>query len=89
MRPDDRPHRLRQFAPALGAAIPDWKGPGLSENSGAGDVHTAAIGADNIFDAYPRQISPALNTTGAAPFTSFSPFGFEGRFVYGRLSVKW
>jgi iron complex outermembrane receptor protein len=30
-----------------------------------------------------------LNTTGAAPFTSFSPFGFGGRFVYGRLSVNW
>jgi iron complex outermembrane recepter protein len=30
-----------------------------------------------------------LNTTGAAPFTSFSPFGFNGRFVYGRLSVNW
>jgi iron complex outermembrane receptor protein len=50
---------------------------------------TAAIGADNLFDAYPRQISPALDTTGAAPWTSFSPFGFEGRFVYGRLSLNW
>jgi iron complex outermembrane receptor protein len=50
---------------------------------------TAALGADNLFDAYPRQVPKALNTTGAAPFTSFSPFGFEGRFVYGRLSIKW
>lgn len=50
---------------------------------------TMAVGADNLFDAYPRQVPRALNTTGAAPFTSFSPFGFDGRFVYGRLSVKW
>ena len=50
---------------------------------------TFAVGADNLFDAYPRQIPAALDTTGAAPFTSFSPFGFEGRFVYGRLSVNW
>lgn len=50
---------------------------------------TFALGADNIFDTYPRQVTPTLNTTGAAPFTSFSPFGFEGRFVYGRLSVQW
>jgi iron complex outermembrane receptor protein len=50
---------------------------------------TAALGADNLFDVYPRQIPLALNTTGAAPFTSFSPFGFDGRFVYGRLSVQW
>jgi iron complex outermembrane recepter protein len=50
---------------------------------------TLALGADNLFDTYPRQIPTALNTTGAAPFTSFSPFGFDGRFVYGRVSVQW
>ena len=50
---------------------------------------TLAFGVDNLFDAYPRQISPALNTTGAAPFTSFSPFGFDGRYVYSRLSIQW
>lgn len=50
---------------------------------------TAAIGADNLFDQYPRQVLPTLNTTGAGPFTSFSPFGYNGRFVYGRLSVNW
>ena len=50
---------------------------------------TLALGADNLFDAYPRQIPKLLDTTGAAPFTSFSPFGFDGRFVYGRISVKW
>ncbi|HLZ76380.1 TonB-dependent receptor [Phenylobacterium sp.] len=50
---------------------------------------TVALGADNLFDAYPRQVPVALNTTGAAPFTSFSPFGFEGRFLYGRVSIQW
>jgi iron complex outermembrane receptor protein len=50
---------------------------------------TFAVGADNLFDAYPRQIAPGLNTTGAGPFTSFSPFGFDGRFVYARLSIQW
>jgi iron complex outermembrane receptor protein len=50
---------------------------------------TVAVGADNLFDQYPKQIGQALDTTGAAPFTSFSPFGFNGRFVYGRLSVNW
>jgi iron complex outermembrane receptor protein len=50
---------------------------------------TVSLGADNLFDAYPRQVPLALNTTGAAPFSSFSPFGFGGRFVYGRLSIQW
>ena len=50
---------------------------------------TVSVGADNLFDGYPLQIAPNLNTSGAAPFSSFSPFGFGGRFVYGRLSYKW
>jgi len=50
---------------------------------------TLALGADNLFDEYPDQIPPALNSTGAAPWSSFSPFGFNGRFVYGRLSINW
>lgn len=27
--------------------------------------------------------------TPVAPFISFSPFGFNGRFLYGRLSINW
>ena len=50
---------------------------------------TVSVGADNVFDVYPRQIIPSQNTTSAAPFSSFSPFGFNGRFVYGRLAMKW
>ena len=50
---------------------------------------TASVSADNVFDVYPRQIIPSQNTTSAAPFSSFSPFGFNGRFVYGRLAMKW
>jgi iron complex outermembrane receptor protein len=50
---------------------------------------TLALGANNLFDEYPNQIAKNLDTTGAAPWSSFSPFGFNGRFVYGRLSVTW
>lgn len=50
---------------------------------------TASVGADNVFDVYPRQIIPSQNTTSASPFSSFSPFGFNGRFVYGRLAYNW
>ncbi len=50
---------------------------------------TASLGADNLFDQYPNQIPPNLNTTSAAPFSSFSPFGFNGRYVYGRIAYKW
>ena len=53
------------------------------------DTVTVSVGADNILDQYPRQSARANNTTGAFPFSNFSPYGFNGRFVYGRLAVKW
>ncbi|WP_447910095.1 TonB-dependent receptor plug domain-containing protein [Brevundimonas bullata] len=48
-----------------------------------------SVGADNVLDQYPRQSLTANNTTGAFPFSNFSPYGFNGRFVYGRIAVKW
>jgi iron complex outermembrane receptor protein len=57
-----------------------------------------AIGAENLFDEYPDQIPlfnnattppTALDSTGAAPWSSFSPFGFNGRRIYARLSAHW
>lgn len=48
-----------------------------------------SVGADNVLDQYPRQSLAANNTTGAFPFSNFSPYGFNGRFVYGRIAVKW
>ena len=48
-----------------------------------------AVGADNVFDVYPDAIPPALNTTGAAMFSNYSPFGRSGRFVYARASYSF
>ena len=53
------------------------------------DKVIVSVGADNLLDQYPRQSLPANNTTGAFPFSNFSPYGFNGRFVYGRIAVKW
>jgi iron complex outermembrane receptor protein len=61
-----------------------------------------AIGANNIFDVYPTKIPTGLGTdpvTNAAraypatnyvaPFSAFSPFGFNGRYIYLRSSVRF
>ena len=34
-------------------------------------------------------VLPANNTSGAFPFSNFSPFGFNGRFVYARVALNW
>lgn len=59
-----------------------------------------AIGADNLLDAYPSAAptGPRPATLGGGnytvnnyivPFSGFAPFGFSGRFVYGRASYKF
>jgi iron complex outermembrane recepter protein len=59
-----------------------------------------AIGANNLFDVYPdrSQFGPRPASAGGGfypanqiytPYSIFSPFGFDGRFVYGRVSVNF
>lgn len=50
---------------------------------------TLALGADDLLDKYPTETRPAANTTGALGFSRYSPFGFSGRFLYGRLGYRW
>jgi iron complex outermembrane receptor protein len=51
---------------------------------------TAAIGVNNLFDEYPNFTPANLNPpTGSVGFPQFSPYGFNGRFVYGRLSYNF
>jgi iron complex outermembrane receptor protein len=57
---------------------------------------TLTVGADNVLDVYPDQNNNLGNVrtgltgnsnTGIFPYSQLSPFGFNGRFVYTRLSV--
>ena len=58
-----------------------------------------AIGANNIFDVYPDRspFGPRPASVGGfypanqiyLPYSTFSPFGFNGRFVYGRASINF
>ena len=61
-----------------------------------------AIGANNLFDKYPTAFPTGQGTdpvTGATrnysannyyfPFSSYSPFGFNGRYLYGRISYRF
>ncbi len=58
-----------------------------------------ALGANNLFDVYPDRLPfgarPAAVggfypvTQAFLPYSNFSPFGFNGRFLYGRVSVDF
>ena len=68
----------------------------------AGETFEFALGANNVFDVYPTAIPTGVAGTNpngtpfvypaasyVTPFSAFSPFGFNGRFVYGRVSVNF
>jgi iron complex outermembrane receptor protein len=51
-------------------------------------------GADNVFDTYPTtpnyvQNGVTLSSNGVGSFPEYSPFGFQGRFVYVRATLTW
>ncbi|HEX6374443.1 MAG TPA: TonB-dependent receptor [Allosphingosinicella sp.] len=58
-----------------------------------------AIGANNLFDVYPTRSPFGARPASIGgfypvnqefiPFSIFSPFGFNGRFLYGRVSVDF
>ncbi len=51
-----------------------------------------AVGANNVFDVYPDRL-PAGGAFGSnnffLPYSSLSPFGFNGRFLYARVTVHY
>jgi iron complex outermembrane recepter protein len=49
---------------------------------------TYALGAQNLFDAFPDLLSPANSSFQVQTFPAASPFGFNGRFVYARLTLR-
>ena len=48
-----------------------------------------ALGADNLLDTYPTVVPVGPNSNGVLGFPYYSPFGFNGRYLYGRVNVNW
>jgi iron complex outermembrane receptor protein len=57
----------------------------------------ASIGADNVFNTFPNQANPQLIRTyylandnlGAYTYPAFSPYGLNGGYYYGRLTITF
>jgi iron complex outermembrane receptor protein len=54
-----------------------------------GDRWTLTLGADNLFDEYPDRTIAANANHNQFPYSSQSPFGFNGAYVYGKIGYKW
>jgi iron complex outermembrane receptor protein len=65
------------------------------------DQFEFALGANNVFDEYPDLVPTGVAgrfnnanvnfpaTSYVTPYSAFSPFGFNGRFLYARAAVKF
>lgn len=50
---------------------------------------TFTVGGDNVLDAYPDLSVAGAGTRTFLPYSTQSPFGFNGAFVYGRVGYRW
>jgi len=53
------------------------------------EAWTLTLGADNLLDEYPDRTIFANSNSGQFPYSSQSPTGFNGAYVYGRIGYRW
>jgi iron complex outermembrane receptor protein len=63
----------------------------LEARADVGFGFEVAVGGQNLFDTYPTTPPYVLgggniSTNGVGQFAEYSPFGFNGRYLYGRLT---
>lgn len=61
----------------------------LEVRANFGEHLELTLGADNVLDEYPTKLPADLNNNGVTGFSNFSPFGFNGRFLYVRGTYRW
>ena len=52
---------------------------------------TVTVGVDNLGYQYPDQVTSAgnLNQAGTLPYSTFSPYGFNGRYMHAKAVYTW
>jgi len=53
------------------------------------DRWTFTLGGDNVLNTYPDKVIHANDNNGTLPYSVFSPFGFNGAYVYGKVAYRW
>ena len=53
------------------------------------DRWSFTLGADNVFNTYPKRTPEDQDNDGVFPYSSSSPFGFQGAYVYGKVAYRW
>jgi iron complex outermembrane receptor protein len=53
------------------------------------DRWSFTLGADNVLNTYPKRTPADQDNDGVFPYSSSSPFGFQGAYVYGKVAYRW
>ncbi|PWK88636.1 iron complex outermembrane receptor protein [Fulvimonas soli] len=53
------------------------------------DRWSFTLGADDALDTYPDKNVAANSNNGTLPYSVFSPFGYNGAYVYGKVAYRW
>jgi iron complex outermembrane receptor protein len=53
------------------------------------DRWSFTVGGDNVLNEYPDEVLFANSSSGQLPYSSASPFGFNGAFAYAKVGYKW
>lgn len=48
-----------------------------------------SVGGNNLLDVYPDKVYKTFSNSGIYQYDSFTPFGFNGRYIYSRLNVSF
>jgi iron complex outermembrane receptor protein len=93
---------LHAVATRYGSFIVEQNNPALDETYSPNWVLDVAssyrlgswnltAGIDNLTNRYPDQVTSAgnLNNNGINPYSIWSPYGFNGRFLYAKASYTW
>jgi iron complex outermembrane receptor protein len=79
--------------PALNEIIPSEWITDLDVRVALTEGLSVSVGANNVFDVYPeatRNLVDEVTTfSNIFPYSGFSPYGFTGRYVYGKVSYTF
>ncbi|MBD8878881.1 TonB-dependent receptor [Rhodanobacter sp. 7MK24] len=50
---------------------------------------TFTLGVDDATDTYPDKNIASQSNNGTLPYSTFSPFGYNGAYVYGKVRYSW
>ncbi|BFI95127.1 MAG: TonB-dependent receptor [Rhodanobacter sp.] len=82
---------IASYNPATGVVDQTFTPKWLLDLSGSyrWQKWTFTLGVDDATDTYPDKNIASQSNNGTLPYSTFSPFGYNGAYVYGKVRYSW